>query len=181
MVKPWPLVSSETVADTGFFSVTRDRARSPRTGGEKDFFIIHMADWVQVVPLTTDGRLVMIRQYRHGSRKTGLEVPGGLMEPGDAGPRECAARELAEETGYGGGVYLSLGDFWPQPALLANRVSFVAARGVAPAAGRALDDGEDIEVVLVGKDEVDRKISSGEVHNAMTVTALTLARAKGLL
>ncbi|HEX7156200.1 MAG TPA: hypothetical protein VF229_03240, partial [Burkholderiaceae bacterium] len=82
MPAPWPLLRSQAVFDAGLFSVSRDRARSPRTGGEHDFHVVHMADWLMVVPLTADGRLVLVRQYRHGSRAISLELPGGLHDHG---------------------------------------------------------------------------------------------------
>ncbi|MBU0515381.1 MAG: NUDIX hydrolase, partial [Proteobacteria bacterium] len=107
-LKDWPLVSSEPIRDVGLFRLTRDRAVNPRTGRERDFFVIHLPDWLQVVPLTADGRLVLVRQYRHAGRRVGLEVPGGLLDPEDPGPAEAAARELREETGYGGGRMVHL-------------------------------------------------------------------------
>ena len=72
-LEDWPLVSSESIQDVGLFRLNRDRAINPRTGRERDFFVIHLPDWLQVVPLTADGRLVLIRQYRHASRRVGLE------------------------------------------------------------------------------------------------------------
>ncbi|MEW5723726.1 MAG: NUDIX hydrolase, partial [Thermodesulfobacteriota bacterium] len=81
MVKPWTLKTSETLKDLGLFKVTRDRAENPRTGRELDFYVVHMPHWLQVVALTEDGRVVLVEQYRHGSRRAGFEVPGGLLDP----------------------------------------------------------------------------------------------------
>ncbi len=181
MPKPWPLLSSQTVADLGILRLDRDRARSPRTGRERDFAIIHMPDWLQVVALTPERRLVMVRQYRHASRRLGLEVPGGLLDPQDPNPAQAAARELREETGYGGGVFTALGRFWPQPALLANRVHFFALTGVGLQGELEQDEGEDLEVVLLEPGQVPGLVEQGEIHNAMTVMALNLAQGRGLL
>jgi len=175
MIRPWPLLASEPVLDLGLFRVTRDRARSPRTDQPRDFYVVHMADWLMVVPLTADGKLVLIRQYRHGAREAGLEVPGGLHDRAGEQPAQGAVRELAEETGYGGGEVSLLGALRPQPALLANRAWIYLARGVVPRAAPAPDAGEDLEVVLVDPRDVPSRITGGEIANAMSVAALALA------
>jgi len=181
MIHPWPRIASQRVFDAGLFSVTRDRTRSPRTGAERDVYVVHMVDWLMTVPLTTDGELVLVRQYRHGSRATSLEIPGGLHDGAGEQPEEGAARELAEETGYGGGVLSLLGELRPQPALLSNRVRIYLAQGVRRTAAPRPDAGEDIEVVLLDPHDVPARIASGEMNNAMTVTALALARFGGHL
>ena len=180
MIRPWPRLASQLVFNSGLFSVTRDRTCSPRTGAEQDVYVIHMVDWLMTVALTAEGDLVMVRQYRHGSREASLEIPGGLHDAGEP-PQEGAARELAEETGYGGGVLSLLGELRPQPALLSNRVRIYLARGVQRAAAPQPDAGEDIEVVLLDPREVPARIASGEMNNAMTVTALALASFGGHL
>jgi len=177
MIRPWPLIASEPVFDAGLLRVFRDRARSPRTGGERDFQVIRMVDWLTAIALTEDNQLVMVRQYRHGSREASLEVPGGLHD-GDTATESVeqgAARELAEETGYRGGTWTFLGRLRPQPALLSNRVWIYLARGVQPTGLPDLDAGEDIEVVLLDAREIPARIASGEINNAMTVAALALA------
>jgi ADP-ribose diphosphatase len=181
MIQPWPQLASRTVFDAGLFRVTRDRTRSPRTGAERDVFVVHMTDWLMTVPLTERGELVLVRQYRHGSRRTSLEIPGGLHDGAGEQPEEGAARELAEETGYGGGALQFLGELRPQPALLSNRVRVYVARGVRRIADPSPDAGEDIEVVLLDPREIAARIASGEIDNAMTVTALGLARFGGHL
>lgn len=175
MIRPWPLLGSEPVLDAGLLRVTRDRARSPRTGGERDFHVIRMVDWLMVVALTVDHKLVMVRQYRHGSRETSLEVPGGLDDGDAESTEQGAARELAEETGYGGGSWSFLGQLRPQPALLSNRAWIYLAQEVQATTAAELDAGEDIEVVLLDTREIQARIASGEINNAMTVAALGLA------
>jgi 8-oxo-dGTP pyrophosphatase MutT (NUDIX family) len=183
MIRPWPLIASQPVFDTEFFRVTRDRALSPRTGGEFDFHLIHMADWLMVVPLTREGRLVLVRQYRHGSRETGLEVPGGLHDCHGETPEQGAVREVAEETGYenDGEPLVFLGELRPQPALLSNRVWIYLARDLRPLARPELDSSEDIDVVLIEPREIPSLIASREINNAMTVAALSLAHLGGHL
>lgn len=183
MSRSWPLIGSQTVFNAGLFRVSLNRARSPRTGGECDFHVIHMVDWLLAVPVTAEGNLVMVRQYRHGSRESSLEVPGGLYDGTHERPEQGALRELTEETGYGnaGNETLFLGKLRPQPALLSNRVWIYLVKDLRPETKPELDAGEDIEVVLLAPCEVPARIASGEINNAMTVAALSLAQLGGHL
>lgn len=181
MTRPWPLVASEAVFDAGLFRVMKDRACSPRTGGERDFYLLQMVDWLMAVPLTVDGKLLMVRQYRHGSRAASLEVPGGLHDGASERPEQGAARELAEETGYGGGELSFLGELRPQPALMSNRVRIYLAKDVRKTAAATPDAGEDIEVVLLDRRDIPARIAGGEINNAITVAALALASFGGHL
>jgi len=180
-LRPWPLIASKSVFDAGLFQVTCDRARSPRTGGEHDFHVLHMVDWLTVVPLTEDGQVVFVRQYRHGSRQMSLELPGGLHDAADEQAQSGAARELSEETGYGGGEFFWLGDLRPQPALLSNRLRVYGARKLKLRGAPAMDAGEDIEVVLIDAQSVAAYVGRGEIDNAMTIAALAMASHAGLL
>src|SRR5579883_927502 len=98
----------QTLAETWLFRLRRERFRSVRTGQVHDYFVTHLADGVHTIAVTPDDRVVLVRQFRAGSRRDSLETPGGLLEPGeDAG--EAGARELLEETGYAGDPPESLG------------------------------------------------------------------------
>jgi len=181
MIRPWPLLASEQVFDAGLFQVARNRARSPRTGSEHNFHVVSMADWLMVVALTKEGKLVLVRQYRHGSREIGLEVPGGLHQGTAEATGEGAARELLEETGYGGGTWLFLGELRPQPALLSNRAWIYLATELELKAEPEPDAGEDIEVVLLAPEGIPACLAGREISNAMTVAALSLAQLGGYL
>ena len=91
--------SDRTLEENWLFRLRRERYRSRASGRSHDFFVLHLADAVHVVALTTDRQLILVRQFRAGSGRDSLETPGGLLEPGeDVG--EAGARELLEETGY---------------------------------------------------------------------------------
>ena len=133
--RPWTTLESEPIQDCRVFSVRRIRTRSPRTGDAHDFFAIDSSDWVNVVPITPDGRVVMVRQYRHGAGELTLETPGGLVDPGET-PAAAAARELLEETGYAADEIVSLGAVSPEsgavqqsPARLPRARRAARARG----------------------------------------------------
>ena len=186
MLEPWPLVRSTLDKSYCVFSVRTDTARSPRTGKEHDFYVIESVDWVNVIPLTLNNQVVMVRQYRHGTRQISLEIPGGLVNPRDT-PMDTARKELLEETGYQAEEITLIGTAYPQPAVLNNRnLTFLATKvqktavldpstalrqGSGQGSGQCLDEGEDIEVVLVPLSDVPRLIREGEITNAMVILA----------
>ena len=174
MPEPWPLVRSTPDKSYRVFSVRTDTARSPRTGKEHDFYVIESVDWVNVIPLTPDNNgepsVVMVRQYRHGTRQISLEVPGGLVNPRDT-PMDTARKELLEETGYQAKEIPLIGTAHPQPAVFNNRHLTFLATHVQKKAALNLDEGEDIEVVLVPLSEIPRLIREGEITNAMVILA----------
>jgi len=90
----WLRRRSERVYRARVFDVRRDTCVSPRTGHEHDFHLLECCDWVNVVPITPDDQVVLIRQFRHGVRDFSLEIPGGLIDPEDPSPRVAVAFSL---------------------------------------------------------------------------------------
>ncbi len=120
MLKPWKKVDTQLLADYKIFRLRSDRAISPRTGQEHEFFVLESPNWVNVVAVTADQQLVMIEQFRHGSGTVELEIPGGMMDPEDQSPQAAGIRELREETGYAGDNPRIIGDVFPNPAIMSN-------------------------------------------------------------
>jgi len=174
MIKPWPIFESTKNFDTGLFSITTNRCRSPRTSQEHDFYVIDFPNWVQVIPITPDDQIVMVRQYRHGCGRIFLELPGGLIDKSDLSPDQTARRELLEETGYRAENLILLTRIYPQPAVLNNKGLTYLAREVKKVAEPNLDPTEDIEVCLVKLQKIPEMIRGGEINHGQTVMALSV-------
>jgi len=170
MIRPWPCIKSRSNDSFRVFSVRTDTTVSPRTGTQHDFYVIESEDWINVIPLIADQHVVMIRQYRHGARKVTLEIPGGLVDPGDT-PEKAAARELLEETGYQADTLVHIGVVNPNPALFTNRCYTFVARNVKKIHAPMPDQAEDIEVVLIPLSHIPKLIQTGEIDHAMVITA----------
>jgi len=172
MIKPWKRIRSRPAQSFRVFSIRTDTTVSPRTGNEHDFYIIETRDWINVIPLTDDNKVVMIRQYRHGSRQVTLEIPGGLVDPGDT-PKKAAARELLEETGYQAKKWLKIGVVNPNPALFNNHCYTFLAQDIKKVSDPRPDQTEDIEIVLIPLKKIPGLILKGEIDHAMVITAFS--------
>jgi 8-oxo-dGTP pyrophosphatase MutT (NUDIX family) len=156
------------------FDVLRDTCVSPRTGDEHEFHLLECCDWVNVVPITPDDQVVLIRQFRHGVRDFSLEIPGGLIDPEDPSPLHAGRRELREETGYDSDDLVSLGWSHPNPALQGNRCHTFLARGVRKVGEPRLDGTEETEVVLVPRADLPELVQDGRIKHALVVVAFYL-------
>lgn len=174
----WEQLGEESLLRYKVFHVRKSRRRSPRTGAEIGFFLIDTRDWVNIVAVTTADELVLVRQFRHGSERTGLEIPGGLVDPHEKDPAIAAARELREESGYEAAHLERLGVMNPNPAIFSNRCTVYLATGCRRVGELQMDPGEDIEVVTVPVAELDALIRSGEIEHAIVLGAIALWRAR---
>ena len=174
MIKPWPIIESTKGPDMDLFCIRINRCRSPRTGQEHNFYVIDFPSWVQIIPITPNDQVVMIRQYRHGCGQIFLELPGGLIGKDDLSPDETAKRELLEETGYRAEDLFLLTRTCPQPAVLNNIGLTYLARKAKRVAEPNLDPAEDIEVCLIDLQRIPEMILGGEISHGQTVMALSL-------
>jgi 8-oxo-dGTP pyrophosphatase MutT (NUDIX family) len=171
----WEIESSERLHDYGVFHVRRDRARSPRNGLLRDHAVVAARDGVTVVALTADGELVMVEQYRHGTRALSLETPSGLLEEGEE-PVAAGRRELREETGYEVEDARELGAVAINASWETAHAHVVLASGARKAGEPELDPGEDPRTRLVPIEEVWGLVRRGEIDSAVVLSALLLLR-----
>jgi ADP-ribose pyrophosphatase len=166
----WRREGSESLGDYRVFSLHREWARPPDGGPVRDFYVLRVPDWVQVVPILPDGRFVMVEQFRPGTRRVTLEFPAGIVEPGET-PEECAVRELEEETGFVAGAAEVVGRVDPNAALQTNELHLVLARDCRAGGTRDPDPRERIRTRLVDPGAVDALIERGEFRDAYGIIA----------
>src|SRR6185503_5543366 len=154
------------------FQIRTDRKQSPRTGQPHDFYVIDCVNWVNVIALTQNDRLVMVEQYRHGSNTVELEIPGGMMDSTDQSPVVAGLRELREETGYEGEAPVIIGEVFPNPAIMSNTCYTLLVKNCGLRHSTIFDHGEDLITRLVPVEELPILVSSGRIRHSLVVAAL---------
>ncbi len=170
----WDTLGSESVYRTPIFELHRRRSRHPGRG-EHDFYILEAPHWINVIPLTADNQVVMVRQFRHGIGDFTLEIPGGMVDPEDAHPAHAARREMREETGYDAEQIVELGRVHPNPAIQPNFCYTYLARDVRKVAEPTPDSSgtEETEVVMVPLGDIKGLIASGHITHALVIAAFS--------
>ena len=171
MIKTWSRESTECLQRTRIFDLYSATEVSPYSGKEHDFVYIDTPDWVNLVPITAEEEIVLIRQYRHGSQSITLEIPGGMIDPGEE-PGRAAARECLEETGYSAGEVHSLGKLNPNPAVFNNTLHTFYSRVSPGGWTNHVSETERTGVELVSIAEVRPLLMDGTIDHALVCATL---------
>ena len=173
----WTALESEELLKTSFFQLRREKCELPDQRVMPGYYILDFPDWVHVIPMTSDHQLILLRQYRHAAGDIFYEIPGGTTEPGtNEEPKEAAARELLEETGYESKHWIGLGAYHPNPALQSNRLHVYLAQDCKKVSEQNLDPFEGIEVVTMGWEEAYRIVMSQDLQHGLMLGSLALAQ-----
>jgi ADP-ribose pyrophosphatase len=170
----WERLDSETLLETPYFNLRSDRLRLPDGSVKDPYYVLERPDAAIIFPVTEEGEVVLVRQYRPPLGRLELGFPAGLVE-GDEEPEAAARRELLEETGFGGGGWEPLGSVASSPSLKDNWAYLFLARGVRETAPPDPDEHETIEVVRAPIREVRDLVRGGEIVSSSGVAAAMLA------
>lgn len=170
-LEEWTLLNEEEILKTPVFTVSRHVCRSPKDGQDKNFVVMAVPDWVQVLAVTEDKKALLVRQFRLGSRQISLELPGGVIEKGQT-PLEAAQRELSEETGYTAAAWKQLAAFRPNPAIQNNTAYLFLAEGAHLTGSTDFDENEDLDLTAVSLGELRDLVLEGTIDHAIMVAAI---------
>lgn len=172
MVEKWKTLSSDYLHKESWFTIRKDRCETVDGKIVDPYYVYEFPDWAAAVALTEDGRVIMIRQYRHALDAISVEIPGGVIDPEDESPEAAVRRELLEETGFAFARVEPLGKISPNPSTNTNWMHIFLATGGKLVQEQNLDENENIEVLFYTIDEVKQLLKENKIIQSLHVTAL---------
>lgn len=172
-IPPYHSTSSEVLTDTKLFRLEVHERTEESTGRTGTFYVLDAPDWINVVAITTEGKFILVEQFRHGTQKNEIELVGGLVEIGE-NPQLAALRELREETGYvptASSRIELIGTVHPNPAFLTNSCYTYLVTECIKTYEQSLDEHERIHVETVTEDEFKKMITAGTIDHSLVLNA----------
>lgn len=179
-MQSWKILSRKSILERRWLAISEQRVELPNGTIIDEFHVLDCPSWSAVIAVTPSHQLVLVEQYRHGLGRTSLELPAGVIDPGEQ-PRDSAIRELREETGYAAQRWQSLVELAPEPSRATHRAHFFVASDAHLLGAAQPEASEVIRVKLIPVDAVFDYIDSGEIVHAAHVAAILLAARRGLL
>ena len=170
-MEKWKTLSSEYLFRRPWLTARRDVVELPNGQIHNEYYVLEYPTWVNIIAITEEGKYVMVRQYRHGLGDIFTELCAGVVEDGE-NPLDGARRELEEGTGYTGGRWSLQCVLCPNPSSNNNFNYCFLAEGVRKTSGQHLDRTEDIEVILLDREEVWQLLVGDEIKQALMAAPL---------
>ncbi len=170
----WKVIESEYLHKEPWLTIRKDKCELPNGKPVPAFYVNEYPDWVNVFGVTKKGKVLMVKQYRHGINEVGIELPGGVAEEGET-PETAARREVKEETGYEFETFDSLGKVCANPSTTNNFTHMFLATGGVKVAEQELDETEDVEVVECTIDEVKNLVKENKIMQSLHVNTIMYA------
>lgn len=168
-------LSSKYLFNDLWFKVRKDAYKTPQGKIVDPYYVYEFPEWVTAVPVTEDGKIILVRQYRHALGDVCIETPGGCVDDTDANYEEAIKRELLEETGYTFSSYKYLGKISANPSTNNNLMHMFLATGGKKISQQSLDANEEIDVELFTIDEVKQLLRENKIMQAMHVACFLYA------
>ena len=167
----WKVLKSEYVIQRPWLTAKRERLELPDGRIVPEYYVLEYPDWVNVIAITKDGRMIMERQYRQAAMRTNYEIPCGVMEDGET-PLRAAQRELEEETGFGGGEWSEIMQIYANPTSMTNKTYCFLAKNVEKITSAHLDPTEELSVYFLEQEEVRNLVLTGQIIQSLMVAPL---------
>lgn len=174
----WKILSSKYLFNDRWFKVRKDRCETPGGKIVDPYYVYDFSTWVGALPVTEEGKIIMIRQYRHALGEVCIEIPGGCVDDTDTSLEMAISRELEEETGYTFSSIEHLGKISPNPSTNTNYLHMFLARGGKKTGQQHLDENEEIEVMEISIGELKQLLRSNQILQSMHVSCILYALEK---
>jgi 8-oxo-dGTP pyrophosphatase MutT (NUDIX family) len=172
MIKKWKTLSKKIIGNFRIFELFQYEREHPNTHRISQFYGLSSTNWVNIIPITKDNKIILVEQYRHGIDTSAIEIPAGLIELNED-PKIAAMRECMEETGYqGGSEAIFLGKVRPNPAFLDNWCYHYLWLNCEKKFEQNLDENEDINVLKIPMDEMQEMINNGKINHSLVISAM---------
>lgn len=173
-MEKWKLLSSEYICREPWATLRRDTCELPDGRINDHYYVLEYPDWVNMVGITAQNELLVIKQYRHGAGILSLEIPAGTMEPGE-NPQDAAVREMLEETGYQFEKIEEIATLYANPATSGNITYTYLMTGGQKVQEQELDEHEEIDVFLIPLEEAKAMLLENKFSQALHSSALFYA------
>jgi 8-oxo-dGTP pyrophosphatase MutT (NUDIX family) len=170
--RPWRTLASRYLVDDRWLKLRADDCETADGRAVSPYYVIEVPDFVEIAAITQDRQLVMVRQYRQGTRRIHLELPAGIIEADDADVAAAGARELREETGYAAQTWTALSVWHANPPRMTSRAHLMLAEGAHLAGAPQTDGVESLTVELVPLAQAREAVMSGEIDSSQHVAAV---------
>lgn len=171
MIQKWITKTKESLGSFLIFRLFKETVISPKDSKEHKVIVLDTYNWVNIVPLTEENEVIMVRQFRHGTKEITLEIPGGACDLTDENPIHSATRELEEETGFVSNEVSELGWVYPNPAFQTNKCFTYLAKNCKLEKKQNLDIGEDIEVIKIPLSDIPELIQNKTITHSLVIAA----------
>ncbi len=176
-LETWKRTSSKQIADCRVFTVREDFCERESDSAEHTFFVVENPDWVNIIALTKNEEVILIKQFRHGTEEITLELPGGMVDDREIA-EDAARRELLEETGFEVSEMIYLGKSRPNPVLQNNWIYHFLARNCEKIADTNFDEHESIVTKLIRLQDIEQLIESEQITHSLVLAAFYKFRSR---
>lgn len=167
----WDIIEDKKLLETPIFSLHERELLPDKQSTPSPFIVLNAPDWINIIALTENLEVVLVEQYRAGIHKSTLEIPGGMVDKGEA-PIEAAKRELLEETGFQSEKWKLLGKTSANPAFMNNFTSIFLAEECTKTGNQQLDGNEDIDIHILELDHFLNLVKNSTIHHSVVVAAV---------